>query len=454
LPAAGIDAERSRRSHALSILARVSELVATIESLAYGIFGVARTPQGVVLVPGTAPGDVARVRIVADKRDHREAEVLEILEPSPERRTPPCPYVPQCGGCDWQHVTRRAQLEAKERIVRDALVRIGGFDPEVLNVRPIVPCAEWGYRHRLSLRVDGEQRLGFYQHRSHQLVEVTACRIADSAVNLHLSAARDWLRGTSTEIRRLEIASARDARVAFVGNAEGPFRHDGAYHEKFLRAHPTVNGIVLFGKGWRRAFGDPLADLEVEDGLVLESQGGFTQVNPEGNLRLVEIVVELAAVTVADRVLDLYCGGGNFTLPLARRAAIVLGIESDPASVTQARRNADRAGLGNCRFIQQDAASAARGLAAGGERYSLVLLDPPRSGAASLVDHLPALVAQRLIYVSCNPTTLARDLRRLTAHGFAVGAVQPIDLFAQTHHVETVVHLDRQRPGDGRAAAG
>ena len=421
----------------------MSEQVVTIESLAYGIFGVARTEQGVVLVRATAPGDVARIRIVAERRGHREAEVVEILQPSPERCVPPCPYVPQCGGCDWQHVSRRAQLDAKERIVRDALVRIAGLDPATLSIRPIMPCAEWSYRHRLSLRVDGEQRLGFYQHRSHRLVEVTECRIADAAVNRHLSVAREWLRGTSTEIRRLEIASARDSRVAFVGNAEGPFRHDEAYHGKFLRTHPTVNGIVLFGKGWRRMFGEPLVDLEVEDGLVLETQGGFTQVNPAGNLRLVESVLELAAPAPADRVLDLYCGSGNFTLPLARRAATVLGVESDSASVSQARRNAERAGLANCRFIQRDAAGAARGLATEGERYSLVLLDPPRSGAAGVVDHLATLVGERLIYVSCDPTTLARDLRRLTAHGFSVGAVQPIDLFAQTHHVETVVRLDR-----------
>ncbi len=224
----------------------------------------------------------------------------------------------------------------------------------------------------MNLRVDGEQRLGFYQHRSHRLVEVATCRIADAAVNLHLAAAREWLRGASTEVRRLEIASARDARVAFVGNAEGFFRHDEAYHEKFLRTHATVSGIVLFGKGWRRVFGKPLVDFEVEPGLVLETQGGFTQVNPAGNRRLVETVVRFAAPSSSDRVLDLYCGAGNFTLPLARRTATVLGVESDPVSASQARHNADRAGLENCRFIQQDAWTAARGLATAGERYSLV----------------------------------------------------------------------------------
>ncbi len=327
--------------------------------------------------------------------------------------------------------------------MRDALARIGGLDGDAERP-PDRARAEWAYRHRLSLRVDGEQRLGFYQHRSHQLVEVTACQIADNAVNLHLSTSRDWLRGTSTAIRRLEIASARDSRVAFVGNAEGPFRHDEPYHEKFLRAHPTVSGIVLFGKGWRRVFGEPLADLEVEDGLVLETQGGFTQVNPAGNRRLVESVVELAATNADDRVLDLYCGSGNFTLPLARP-------RGDGARSGERPRKR-RAGSAQCRSrrlrqLPVHPAGCRRRRARSGdgrERYSLVILDPPRSGAASVVDHLPALVSERLIYVSCNPSTLARDLRRLTAHGFSVGAVQPIDLFAQTHHVETVVRLDRE----------
>ncbi|HSD10174.1 MAG TPA: 23S rRNA (uracil(1939)-C(5))-methyltransferase RlmD [Candidatus Binatia bacterium] len=432
----------------------MDELTVTIDSLAYGIFGVARTDRGIVFVPGVAPGEVARVRIIEEKRDYREAELLEILEPSPVRRIPPCPYVPECGGCAWQHLDYPAQLEAKESILRHTIARIGGLDGASLDVRPILASPQWAYRHRLTLRVDGEQRLGFYRHRSHRLIEIARCRIADEAVNAHLDVAREWLRGVSTTVRRLEIASARDRRVVFVGNAEGAFRHDDVYHEKFLRAHPTVGGIVLFGRGWRRMFGKPVVDLEIDGDLILESQGGFTQVNPEANRRLVETVLDLAAPSERDRVLDLYCGAGNFTLPLARRVREVVGVEVDPASVGKARRNADRARLTNCRFVERESAAAARGLAASGDRFSLVILDPPRSGAANVVEHLAALASDRLVFVSCNPATLARDLRHLTRLGFALGPIQPVDLFPQTYHVEAVVRVDRVAEPSALPAAG
>ncbi|MGH7819641.1 MAG: 23S rRNA (uracil(1939)-C(5))-methyltransferase RlmD [Candidatus Binatia bacterium] len=423
----------------------MSEVTVTIDSLSYGGAGVARTERGVVFVSGTAPGDVARVRIIADKRDYREAELLEIVEPAASRRDPPCRYVPECGGCSWQHVDYPAQLAAKETILREALARIAGLDPASVDVRPILASPEWAYRHRITLRVDGEQRLGFYRHRSHRLIEIDSCLIADDTVNTHLATAREWLRGVSTTIRRLEIASASGGRAIFVAIAEGPFRHDGEYHEKFLRTHPALRGIVLTGKGWRRAFGKPTASIPVAEDLEIESDGGFTQVNPTANLLLTETVLELAMPRADDRALDLYCGAGNFTLPIARRVRAVVGVETDVASVGCARRNADRAGLANCRFVQQTAAAAAKGLAAEGERFSIVILDPPRSGAADVVESLPPLEPSRVVYVSCNPTTLARDLKQLVSLGFDIGPLQPIDLFPQTYHLEVVARLDRRR---------
>jgi 23S rRNA (uracil1939-C5)-methyltransferase len=422
----------------------VAELTLTIEALSHGVFGVARTGDGVVLVPDVAPGDVVRARVVAEKKGYREAEVVEIVSPSPVRRTPPCRHLPECGGCTWQHVSYPAQLEAKEALLRDALVRIGGFEAGALDIRPIVPSAEWAYRHRVTLRVDGEQRLGFYRHRSHRLVEIEECLIADAAVNRALPLAREWLRGVSTAVRRLEIASTGGERVVFVANAEGPFRQDGEYHEKFLRGAPSVAGIVLFGKGWRRSFGKPRIDLAVAPDLAIATEGGFTQVNAEGNRRLIEIVLELADARADDRVLDLYCGAGNLTLPLARRVGSIVGVESDPRSAGDARQNADRAGLTNCRFLVQAAGTATKALAAEGERFSLVILDPPRSGSADVVDGFVELEPSRIVYVSCNPATLARDLRRLVDTGFSLGRIQPIDLFPQTYHLEVVARLDRR----------
>lgn len=412
-----------------------------IESLAYGPFGVARTAAGVVMVPGVVPGDEVDVRIVADHKRWREGEVVAIVAPGRARREPPCVYAAECGGCPWQQVDYAAQLSAKEAVLQGELERIGGLDVASLDVRPIHPSEEWAYRHRITLRVAGENRLGFYRHRSHRLVEIERCLIADETVNAHLAVARDWLRGVSTTVRRLEIATGAAGSVLFVANAEGRYRRDGDYHQRFLRDHPSLSGIVLFGKGWREIFGAPRVRVELGEGLVLEAEGGFTQVNPRGNLALIEAVLELSAVAAGDRVLDLYCGAGNLTLPLARRAASIFGVDVAAASIQAARRSADAQAIGNCRFQQQTAAKAAQGFAAEGTRFDLVVLDPPREGAADVLAHLPAIVADRLVYVSCNPATLSRDLRRLVELGFAIGPIQPLDLFPQTHHLETVVRL-------------
>jgi 23S rRNA (uracil1939-C5)-methyltransferase len=415
-----------------------------IEALTYGAAGVARTEAGVVLVPGVAPGDEVEARITAEHPRWREAELVRVLEPSPARREPPCPHARECGGCTWQQVDYATQLAAKEQALRDQLARVGGFDVARLDVRPIISAEEWAYRHRVTLRVAGENKLGFYRHRSHRLVEIGRCLIADETVNRHLATARAWLRGVSTTVRRLEIASAAPGEAIFVANAEGRFRNDDEYHERFLRETPSVRGIVMFGKGWRRTFGAPRVELDLGDGVAIESEGGFTQVNPAGNRKLVATVLELAEPRADDRVLDLFCGAGNLTVPLARRAGAVVGVDVAGTSIQAARRNVDALGLANCRFHQQPAAQAAKSLAAEGDRFSLVVLDPPREGAAAVLEHLPALATERFLYVSCNPATLARDLAHLDALGFALGPIQPIDLFPQTHHLETVVRLDRQ----------
>jgi 23S rRNA (uracil1939-C5)-methyltransferase len=418
-----------------------------IESLAYGAFGVARTPDGVLLVPGVAPGDEIEARVVADHGRWREGEVVRLLRPGTSRREPPCVYASECGGCPWQQVDYETQLAAKEAILRDELSRIGGLDPRELEIAPILRSEEWGYRHRVTLRVAGENRLGFYRHRSHRLVEIERCEIADEDVNRHLATARDWLRGVSTTVRRLEIASAGEGAAVFVANAEGRYRQDGEYHERFLRAHPSVLGIVLFGKGFRHAFGAPRVRVDLGEGLALETGGGFTQVNPRGNLLLVRTVLALSHPRRGDRALDLFCGAGNLTLPLARELHEVLGVDVAGASITAARRSADAHGITNTRFLQQTAAKAAEGLAREGERFDLVILDPPREGAADVLRHLPSLVTRGLVYVSCNPATLARDLRSLVALGFRVGPIRPIDLFPQTPHLETVVRLDAAPTG-------
>jgi 23S rRNA (uracil1939-C5)-methyltransferase len=434
----------SRLSFVLDIPAEREVYHLKIDSLAYGPYGVGRVAGRVVFVPFTAPGDEGEVAIVEEKKGYAIGTLLSLSQPSQQRRTPPCPYLPRCGGCPWQHISYQEQLKAKEQLLREHLRRIGGLsDPPLL---PIIPSPnEWRYRHRLRLRFDDEKRLGFYQARSHEVVEIATCLIAEEVVSTHLSLAREWLVSLRTTVRRVEIiAQGLAPRVILLGNAEGSFHAaDEAVSTAFLRAHPSVTGLVLFGRRWRHTWGDTRAVLDLGvDGLsVRVSQGGFTQVNPAGNQELIAVLLGLGEFRSEQRVLELYCGAGNFSLPIARRVRELVGIEQDRVSVADAVENAREQRLTNCRFLCASARQSVRDLAQRGENFDVVVLDPPRAGAAEVMVDLPRLRAQRILYVSCHPATLARDVRTLIGHGYRVHRVQPLDLFPHTYHVETVAVL-------------
>jgi 23S rRNA (uracil1939-C5)-methyltransferase len=197
---------------------------------------------------------------------------------------------------------------------------------------------------------------------------------------------------------------------------------------------------VLFGRGWRRTWGDTQVSFDLGvDGLTLTvSQGAFTQVNLAGNRELIAALLRLGEFKAEQRVIELYCGAGNLSLPVARRVRELVGIEHDQTAVRDARANAVRAGLTNARFICAPARAGTYHLLHAGARSDVVLLDPPRAGAADVIDAVPRLGAQMVVYVSCDPATLARDLRGLSIHGYRVRALQPLDLFPQTYHVETI----------------
>jgi 23S rRNA (uracil1939-C5)-methyltransferase len=425
-----------------------------VDSLTYGPYGVGRVAGRVVFVPFTAPGDEGEIAIVEEKKGYAIGTLLSLSQPSQRRCTPPCPYIPRCGGCPWQHISYQEQLKAKEQLLREHLQRIGGLsDPPLL---PIIPSPnEWRYRHRLRLRFDNEKRLGFYQARSHEVVEIATCLIAEEIVSAHLSLAREWLASLRTTVRRVEIMAQGVAprgtsprgtspRVLLLGNAEGSFHAaDEAMSAGFLQAHPSVAGLVLFGRKWRYAWGDTRATLDLGvDGLsVRTSQGGFTQVNPAGNRELIAVLLGLGEFRSEQRVLELYCGAGNFSLPLARRVRELVGVEQNRSSVADAVENARAQGFTNCRFLCTPAQESVRTLVRQRETFEVVVLDPPRAGAAEVMTDLPRLQAQRILYVSCHPATLARDLRILIGHGYRVHRVQPLDLFPHTYHVETVAVL-------------
>lgn len=418
--------------------------VARIESLAHGPHGVARIEGKVHFVRGAAPGDELEVEVEEDHRSFAYARVTGVLAPGPARREPPCPYLPRCGGCPWQHVTYAAQAAAKEHSVRDLLARVGGIDPSL--VRPIVQAAsEYHYRRRLSLRVV-DREVGFLAAASHDLVPIEHCLLGSERLDGAVTLARDFVRALGTRINRVEIvATGDDERIAIVAQADGELvAADAEVGESVLRRVPRIAALVMRGKGFRRVWGDDRVRVPLLDGDEMWLRAGdFSQVSDHGNAEIIRLVLEHAAVAEHHRVADLYAGAGNLSLPLARRAGVVIAVERNPTAVEAARENARRLGITNLELATGPTETVLRGWTKRALRVDTVVLDPPRSGAAEATSSLLALAPSRIVYVSCNPATLARDLKTL-ARGYRVELVQPIDLFPQTYHVEAVALLQRR----------
>lgn len=414
-----------------------------VTALSYGPHAIARRDGKVLFVRGAVPGDEVRVALREVHRSYAYADVTEVIRPAPDRRVPPCRYLPGCGGCPWQHITYPAQLRAKEDNLRSHLSRAG--DLSGAQWRPMIESpSEFGYRHRLSLRV-AAGRVGFFAGGSHQLVPVTHCMLGEAALGGAIPVAEAWITRLRSDVRRLEIFAAADgARWVLAAEAHGPLAAiDRAACAAFLSAHGQVAGLVLAGKGSRRTFGEQRGALELEPGLRWVVRAGtFSQVSRAGNRALVQAVLEAGHFSAGERVLELFAGAGNLSFPVARRVAQVVAVEHSRLAVEDGAANALALGIGNCEFRRTTAALGVTAAHRSGERYDVVVLDPPRSGAAEVLPALLALAPARIVYVSCDPATLARDLRQLAA-AYRVSRVQPIDLFPQTYHVETVVCASR-----------
>lgn len=415
-----------------------AELTLDVERLTFGFDALARHDGEVVFVPYAAPGDRVRARVVERRRGYARAEIDSVPVAGADRVLPGCRYFPTCGGCQWQHVAPEAQRRAKSAIVGEQLARIAGLrDVDVLPT--IASPADWSYRSRITLVVEG-RRAGYHRTRSHRLVEIDGCPIADPAIVQHLDSVRHWIGATRTALRRVTIAVAPGGVAVAAIAAARPADGDRAACERALAADAGLRGIVVAGAGSRLVAGDPSVRVELEPGLDLEVPvDAFTQVNAGANRALIETAMRCAEPRPGTRALDLYCGAGNFTLPLARRGIEVLGIERSAVAVDAAAANAKRHGL-RATFRQAGVAEALARLAPGS--IDTVVLDPPRAGAADAVPGIAALRPGRIVYVSCDPATLARDARALTECGWRLARVQPVDLFPQTYHVESVAEFN------------
>lgn len=405
-----------------------------ITAMTFGPSGVGRLDGRTVMVPNAVPGDLLEVTVTGQRAGHLIARPERVLRPGPARRTPPCPYLPRCGGCDWQQIGYPAQARLKGEVIAGALKHALGLELDPATLVEPAP-AEFGYRARIRLKAGGQGQLGFHEAGSRRLVEVERCMVAAEEIRMPHEFARE-IRCEEIEVvadrgREVLVAHlARPARSLEVGRARAMVERDARLAGAVLRAADT-----------RELVGETAVRVALEPGLELEADADlFSQVNRAQNLRLIAIVMEMAALSAGARVLDLFCGAGNFSLPAARRGASVTGVDAEAAAVAAASRNAERLGFARAEFAALKAAELARFLLRARYRPDVVIMDPPRAGARELVEPLIAMRAARVIYVSCDVATLARDLRALCAGGYRIGGLRALDFFPNTHHVELVAH--------------
>ncbi|HET8541022.1 MAG TPA: class I SAM-dependent RNA methyltransferase [Anaeromyxobacter sp.] len=426
-----------------------------IDDLAPGGEGTGRAGERAVFVPWTAPGDRAEVDVPPGDGPAR-ARLGRVVAPGRHRVAPPCRHFgpgagAECGGCEWQHVAYAAQLAAKERTVGEALRRIGRLDPAACGVAPIVPSpSALRYRSRAKLHLDrASGRLVFFRRRSHDPVPVEACHLLVPALEALRAALGPALGAARLAPREVALEWSDLERRGSALLALEPTVAARSRAEALLASVPALAGVLLRGDGPAVAVGDPvLRHARVpgrpQAGTQRSRPDVFQQANRAANALLVEAALDLLRPDGED-VLELYCGAGNFTGPLAGRARVVAAVEGQGPALELARQ--DLAAAANVRFFAGDALELAGALAREPRRFGAVLLDPPREGARGIGRMLRALGAPRAVYVSCDPATLARDVRGCVEERYRVSAVRPLDLFPQTHHVEAVVLLeDRARP--------
>jgi 23S rRNA (uracil1939-C5)-methyltransferase len=407
-----------------------------ISAMTFGPFGVGRQDGKAVMVAGAVAGDLLDVEIVSERRDYAVAKIREIVRPSGERRTAPCPYLPRCGGCDWQHIEYGAQVRFKGAVVARELGHALGVAIDPAGLVEPAP-AEFGYRSRIRLRVGVKGALGFYSAGSNTIVEIDSCMVAEAGIRMPLHLARSLGR------RVEEIEVVRDgAREVQVAHLKKPATAEDLRRARnVLESDGEIAGIVLRAGAHRAIVGDTAIAIELEDGLSIEVDADlFSQVNRAQNRKLVASVMEMAAIHESDAVLDLFCGAGNFSLPASRRGARVTGVDADAGAIAAASRNATRLNFRDAQFVAMKASATADFLHRARYRPEVIILDPPRTGAPDLMEPIVKLRAASIIYVSCDVTTLARDLRVLTAAGYKVNRVRGFDFFPNTHHVEIAVH--------------
>lgn len=447
----------------MSQLAKNQVHTVRIEGYANGGAGVARIDGCVVFVQGALAGEVCDVLILKVNTHLAYAKVVRLLSPSPCRVTPNCPYFPRCGGCTFRHMDYDEELRLKRQRVQDALTRIGRSAVQVEELFGAETTEH--YRNKSVWPVSPDGAVGFYRARTHEVVDVKQCLLVHPAAEAAAEALRSWMaryrvRGYdettgSGLIRHLFTRNNTqdESLLCVVTNAE-TLPHETELVEALRGACPGAVGILLntntrrtnvvLGEQYRVLWGNDWIEDTLCDLTLRLSVPSFYQVNHRQCERLYAKAAEFAALTGREFLLDLYCGTGTIGLRMAGDAGRVLGAEIVPEAVRDARENAARNAVDHATFVQGDAAAIAAKLAEEGLHPDVVTVDPPRKGLAEeVVRAIADMTPHRIVYISCDPATLGRDIGRFAAFGYTAERACAVDLFPRADHVETVVLMSR-----------
>jgi len=427
----------------------------TVESLDQEGRGVARRDGKTIFIEGALPGETVTCSPYRKKPTFEVATLSKVLKPSAQRVTPRCRYFGLCGGCSLQHLDARAQVAVKQRVLEDSLWHIGRVRPE--RLLPVIYGPAWGYRYRARLAVrhvpkKGGALVGFHEKRSSYVADMDSCEVLPERFSRLLRPLRDLVNALSIRSRlpQIEIAAGESADVLVLRVLEPLLPPD----IELLRRFATHHGVKIYlqpggPETARPISGEHAADLFYTlpefDLRIRFGPTDFTQVNHAVNRVLVRCALALLDPQPSERVADMFCGIGNFTLAIARRGAIAVGVEGSAELVRCATANADANGLSaTASFVEMDIYRLDGGRLAELGRFDRMLLDPPRDGAVELVKALPDDGPRRIVYVSCNPGTLARDAAVLTqTRGYRLSAAGVVNMFPHTSHVESIALFER-----------
>ena len=425
--------------------------VLKIESLAPGGLGLGRIQGRIVFLPGVLPGETVEVEILAVRSDYSRARPVRVLESHPRRMEPVCPLFMVCGGCHFLHAGYDLQMEIKSQAVADNLSLPDAVSPDALSIEP--SPHHLFYRDRVRFHagsVGGKNRLGFFAAGTNQLIPVDFCCQLNPRINLALPALAEWTarmpsgKGGPSGLN-LTIGPTGEGISAVWVFTDKP----GPEAKRVMAEPPNLPGPLKTSHTVRNRI---VGKIQPNQAVLAYRASGFdyfaypdafTQVNVGVNRLMIQAVEKAAQALQPRRVLDLYSGLGNFSLPLSRVAASVTAVEESPMAVESARMNLKHNQVRNVTLIRQDAEAAVKGLVKDGAKFDLIVLDPPRTGARGLAPMLSQLGPKQILYVSCHAAAMRRDLAELASLGYSVSSIQAFDLFPQTSHVEVIALLTR-----------